>query len=344
MTQRIDIWVESAGLGHVTRQINLFEHLRACGADLRARFIIDERPATAEALRRAGHDFVTRDANLELALEKLRDEWVQEPPGVFVMDSVDHDLSPKAKQLLTSENVTTVVFMDDPGDRDVECDIQVNALPARSEASQKTGSSRSLRGVEYLILPPEYAHARKARESRPVGKCERGFVFFGGADLENFTTVFLDAVARTPRSVEWTLLMGPAFEHSAMAERRARDLSVSVSRHVDSMAEALLRSDIAVLAAGNTLSEAAATGTPAIALSQNPVQRENALFFTETCGVLDLGGPAADLASRLAVAIEQLAGDVKTRSEMSGRMLRTVDGLGGRRVADVILAEMNRRA
>lgn len=341
MTRRIDIWVESAGLGHVTRQINLFEHLRQSDDQLRARFIIDDRPATAAALDRAGHEYVVRAAGVESALESLAKEWLDDSPRTFIMDSVNHDLARNAKPLLAAERVTTVVFTDDPADRDIECDVQVNALPTASAPRKKTGSSQSLRGVEYLILPPDYAGAGEKRRSQPMERCERGFAFFGGADLEDFTSVFLEAAARSPQSVEWTLLLGPAYVHSAKAERRARELSISTVRHVDSMAETLLRADIAVLAAGNTLSEAAATGTPAIALSQNPVQRENAAFFATACGVLDLGELTADSESLLARAIEQLSAGADLRREMSGRMLRTVDGLGGRRVADVILAEMD---
>jgi spore coat polysaccharide biosynthesis predicted glycosyltransferase SpsG len=341
---RIDIWVESAGLGHVTRQINLMEHVRdrADMSKVRARFIVDEKAPTQEALRRVGHEFVQRDPDIEVAMRTLADEWMKDPPALFIMDSVNQDQRGNAHLLLTDDQVPSMVVIDDPADRDVECDLLVNALPALNATAPKALAGQSLRGVDYLILPKEYSELRATKARRDLAECANGFAFFGGADLENFTSVFLDAVSFQTPVKQWTLLVGPAYGDAEEVGKRIENenLPITMLRHVESMASALQDAQVAVLAAGNTLSEAAAIGTPAIVFSQNSVQAENAKYFARECGVVDLGTLATNSDERLADAINDLAYGPAERRAMSEAMMLTVDALGGRRIAEVLSTKL----
>lgn len=341
---RIDIWVQSAGLGHVTRQINLMGHLheRQDLLGVKPRFIVDANPATREAVARAGFDFVERDADDAAAFRALATEWGTSKPAAFILDSVDQDLNQNAHLVLADAGVFSVVIIDDPEDRDVECDLLINALPTSRPAAKKTKAKRAVRGVEYLILPAEYAAAREKNARRDLAECVSGFAFFGGADLEDFTSVFLHAIEKESPVKQWTLLAGPSYRNADKAAQRIteRGLPVTMVRHVDSMRSALASAHVAVLAAGNTLSEAAAVGTPAIALSQNPVQADNAAFFAREAGVLDLGRLADDSGAKLASALKQLAGSAERRRTMSEKMMAVVDGLGGRRIAELLAGEI----
>ncbi|MBA3657904.1 MAG: hypothetical protein H0W69_11195 [Gemmatimonadaceae bacterium] len=344
MSNRVDIWVESAGLGHVTRQVNLMAHL--CERDVMAmdvRFLIDDNPATRAVVEGAGHAHAIRDADDATAFQALFNEWKHSPPALFILDSVAMDKNPNASLALTHPAVTSVVFIDDPGDRDVECGLLVNALPSLDAPVQKLKARRALRGVEYLVLAREYSKGMTA--TRTFASCASGFAFFGGADLEDFTSVFLDALAAGAHVERWSLLLGPSYKHvDSVSERIDRDdLPVTVIRHVESMAEALRNADIAVLGSGNTLSEAAAVGTPAIVLSQNFVQAENAKFFATRSGIIDLGMLAPDSAPRLADAIASLSKDTRRREGMSEQMMKTVDGKGGKRIARLLAETLTGR-
>ncbi|MBA3656725.1 MAG: glycosyltransferase [Gemmatimonadaceae bacterium] len=340
MTQRIDIWVESAGLGHVTRQINLCAHLamRPGMQNLTPRFLVDDNPATQLVLARSGQEFSVRDPDVSKAFRALHADWSDTAPALFILDSVSHDLEGASGLALRHASVPSVVFIDDPSDRDVSCDLLVNALPTLGNPAEKRRARRAVRGVEYLVLPPEFSAARSASSSKDFSECSTGFAFFGGADLENFSAVFVDAITQRQSGIQWRLLLGPSYAHSDnLAERIAAvGRHVEVVRYVPSMAAQLAGADIVVLAAGNTLSEAAAVGAPAIVLSQNSVQAENAHFFAVRTGVVDCGSLVPDSAERLAQAIGSIAGDAQQRRAMSGDMMKTVDGEGGRRIAGLV--------
>lgn len=294
-------------------------------------------------LERAGHEFVVRSGDVTQAFENLLGAWSKSKPRMFILDSVDQDKNPSAAAVLTDPDVFSFVVIDDPVDRDVECDLLMNALPGKLP-ERKRQAGRYLRDTEFLILPVEYERLRERSSRREIGECRRGFAFFGGSDPENLTGVFLDSVAKGGAVQEWLLLLGPAnpFAAAAMQRVRREQLPVKIERYVPSMGETLLSADVAVLAAGNTVSEAAAVGTPVIALSHHEIQKHNAVFFEEAGGVVDMGLRAPHLSDRLAAAVSELASDVARRAKMSRSMLAVVDGLGGRRVAEIVAANLHR--
>lgn len=342
---RVDIWVESAGLGHVTRQLNLWRALeKISGAALSPRFLIDDHPATAEAIGREGISFEVRSSDLSAAFADLANQWRESPPAAFVLDSVNHDQIPESAGLLTDPRVYSVVVIDDPNDRSVECDLLINALPSiPASSSANAAGTRKLSGTEYLILARDFAEVRSRSEAREINECRQGFAFFGGADLEDFGSLFLDAISTRLPVKEWTLLLGPAYSHAdRVAERVERDYQqVTVVRQVENIAEALLEADLAVLAAGNTLAEAAAVGTPAVVFSQNSVQEENAAFFSRTCGVVDMGRRGSATPEMLCSAISDLASDTGRRRTISRALMQAVDTRGAARVAAIIAAGLN---
>jgi spore coat polysaccharide biosynthesis predicted glycosyltransferase SpsG len=341
----VDIWVESAGLGHVTRQLNLWRALeRNCGSGLSPRFLIDDHPATAEAVSREGLSFDVRSTDLSAAFAALANEWRESPPAAFVLDSVNHDQVPESALVLNDPRVYSVVVIDDPNDRSVDCDLLINALPSiPASSTRNSAGTRKLSGTEYLILASDFAEVRSRSEARTFQECNRGFAFFGGADLEDFGSLFLDAIS-TPFPVkEWTLLLGPAYSNAdRVSERVARDYPhVNVVRQVKNMAQSLLQADLAVLAAGNTLAEAAAVGTPSIVFSQNNVQEENAAFFSRTCGVVNIGRRGHATPEMLGSAVSDLASDSDRRRIISKALMQTVDSRGAARVAEIIAAGLN---
>jgi spore coat polysaccharide biosynthesis predicted glycosyltransferase SpsG len=290
-------------------------------------------------VERAGFRYDVRDREPAAAMRKLAKEWQASAPDVFVLDSVDQDKIPESAALLGNEKVYSVVVIDDPADRDVACDLLINALPSIPSRCGKSDGLSAFRisGTEHLILPDDFA-AERARAQRSVNRdCARGFAFFGGADLEDFTRDFIDAAANSRSSIEWTLLLGPSYVHAdEVLQKVSGNRLIRVQRHLPSMARVFSDSDIAVIAAGNTLAECAAAGTPLIALSQNEVQLANANFFEEACAVINLGRKRAGLADELRQSVEALAADPDRRAKMSKCLSARVDGLGAERIAKII--------
>lgn len=343
---RWDIWVESWGLGHVTRQINLIDYWRSVrGERGEFRFFVDHNAGTQAALQRAGHEFVVRAPSLDDAFAELAFEWSTNCPDLFILDTVAQDQTKAARKVLDNPDVFSIVFIDDPNDRDVECDLLVNALPPLHEWSPPRLATQKLRGVEYLILPTEFEEVRRSQPVASYQSCDNGFAFFGGSDPQNFTGVFLSAIALDSSVKHWTLLVGPSHPDAmGVAARIAElDLPVTVVRHVKSMAAALANADIAALAAGNTLWEAAALGVPSVAVSHNAIQAQNAAFFARHAGVADAGQLNADSAQTLSLAIREVATSPDRRRRMSESLRLLVDARGGKRMVEAINAALTKR-
>lgn len=344
---RWDIWVESWGLGHVTRQINLIDYWRAArGGDGEFRFFVDDNAGTQAALKRAGHDFVVRSASLDDAFASLAGEWSADRPDLFILDTVAQDQIPAARKVLDNRDVFSLVFIDDPKDRDVECDLLVNALPPLTQWAQPKLAREKVRGIEYLILPTEFEDVRRSQPARNFESCDRGVAFFGGSDPQNFSDVFLSAIALENSVKHWTLLVGPSHpDADGIAKRIEKlELPVSLVRYVKSMAAAFADADIAALAAGNTLWEAAAIGVPTIAVSHNPIQAQNATYFATHAGIADAGQLKADSAQMLSQAIRDVAASPEKRRRMSESLRLLVDARGGKRMVEMIGAALRNRA
>lgn len=98
----------------------------------------------------------------------------------------------------------------------------------------------------------------------------------------------------------------------------------------DSLAKLLSTADIAMVGAGQTMLEAAAAGTPTIAVPVAENQRRQVARLAE------LGGAVLSEADAVADEVEALARDVERRRALSRIAQEVVDGQGARRVAALV--------
>ena len=336
----IEIWAECDGLGHITRQINLARELQTRPAlqDGQIRFVVDAQPALQHLVRASGFPLVVRPGPLAEARAFMAARWQAQPPDIFILDSVRQDQDPHVAPLLRQPGVYSLAVIDDPRQRRVAADLVVNALPSLSGVpSPRPLDTVYCLGKDYFILAPEFSagHAQ-ARSIRPVA--QQGFIFFGGLDGNDFTSLALDAIARL-EGMAWTLLVGALYAGAAAVEARVRraGLPVRVVRQVPDMAQLLSEVDVALLAGGNSLIEAAALGTPTVAGCQNDIQYENARFFADRCGLPCLGRPGEFDAQAIRQAVQGLVRAADWRQALSQSLKREIDGQGARRVADALL-------
>jgi spore coat polysaccharide biosynthesis predicted glycosyltransferase SpsG len=340
--RQIHICVQTAGLGHITRAIGLAQWVRndPLLGGARILFFVDSHRAIQHEVLAHGFELAVRPDDPDETAKFIQARWEQEHPDIFVLDSVDYDTRPSFDPLLNSPSVLSTVIFDDPTNRVALADIVLNVLPTLTGASiPRRDDTRYLLGKDYFILAPEFAEYNLRTHTFPE-MARRGFAFFGGADGNNYSPIFLDAIARLD-GMEWTLLLGPLYPNAAAIEAkvRARHLPVRITRHVTNMARSLFEADLCVLAAGNNLVEAAAVGAPTIALSQNEIQFENAGFFARRCGLIHLGYRQFD-AENIRAAICELASNCKRRQAMSEQLKLAIDGLGAARVLEVVAAQL----
>lgn len=340
---QIEVWVQTAGLGHVTRELNFLKTLQQSETShtFQFHFFCDENKAIQSQIAENGFSCTTLPNNLDNASQIVEERWRTDAPDIFILDTVDYDQNLSVKGLLENKQVLTCAVIDDPLNRIVDADIVLNPHPALSDSLPPVeNKAQFLLGKDYFILAPEFAEYH-ARERFIDKECKNGFAFFGGLDGNDFTLDFLTAI-EAGTTIRWKCLIGPLYEkrERALAVVREKQLPVEIVEAIPSVADALFQADIAVIAAGNTLVEAAAVGTPCMALSQNEIQDENAQYFVRTANLPALGMPQQFTTAQLNNAIADFAALPEKRRELSQRLKAQVDGLGGERVAQVLLARL----
>jgi spore coat polysaccharide biosynthesis predicted glycosyltransferase SpsG len=174
-------------------------------------------------------------------------------------------------------------------------------------------------GPEYACLGREYWEPPAAG---PPASVDRIMVAAGGADPTNAASTICEAARRAVPAAEVVLALGPNARNVAPTE-------VVVVEAPASLRELLLEANLVVCAAGQTMVEAVATGTPCIALPVVSNQRPGAEMLAGL-GAVRLAEPRA---RRLRQAIMELAGDDGARRALSARGMECVDGRGALRIA-----------
>jgi spore coat polysaccharide biosynthesis predicted glycosyltransferase SpsG len=179
---------------------------------------------------------------------------------------------------------------------------------------------RGFSGLEYACLGRDYWQPPEPRIADAVGRI---LIAAGGADPTGAATGLCEAARLAVPGAEVTLVLGPQAPNGAPP-------GVTVLRAPPSLREPLLQADLIVTAAGQTMLEALASGTPCIALPLVPNQRSQTVSLAETGGVriVEPDDPEA-----LGEVIAELADDPGARRALSARGMESVDGRGAPRLA-----------
>jgi spore coat polysaccharide biosynthesis predicted glycosyltransferase SpsG len=149
----------------------------------------------------------------------------------------------------------------------------------------------------------------------------------GGGDPGGKGATLAERAARAIPTASVRLLRGPYTQGPAPA---GAELVSSPS----STADVLIDSDLVVTAAGQTLLEAAACGTPALLVPSAANQMGNARAMTEA-GAARLLGPSGDGLER---ELQRLTANRELRRRMARAAQAAVDGQGAARVAERLAA------
>ena len=168
-------------------------------------------------------------------------------------------------------------------------------------------------------------------------------VVSGGTDPVHFLPQFLELVAEQDawKGIHFTLIAGALDPDLPELKQRAEALgNVTISGPIPNLKETLQNSDLAITAAGTTLYELAATGTPGIcyALADNQIPNAEAFAKRELflfAGYIHIDGFSKET---LQAQLEQMR-DVSFRKKMSQRLQKLTDGRGAERIAQKLLAE-----
>lgn len=288
---------EGVGLGHLSRS-------SAVVAALEARAIQCHCLAygVSEPLRRDG-----------LTWTPLRD--TEALPGmhspVLVLDSYRID----AHALTRLASGRELVLMHDQGEPPSSTALIVSAsrTPARPEPPNR------LNGLAFVCLRPMFWGA-PARHDR--GRVQHILVSTGAGDPGGLSVGLAEAVASAMPEARVRLVQGPyapSFDPDG----------VEVVRAPDALLDELLAADLVVSAAGQTMLEAAALGTPCVAVVLADNQRRQAQLLSDVGAVelFDRPDPAS-----VAEAAAAIGDDADRRVALIRASQQAVDGFGALRV------------
>lgn len=231
-----------------------------------------------------------------------------------------------------------VLLFDDYGCFGEYCsDVVLNQnLGAREEMYlQRSEYTKLLLGTDYALLRPEFLGIDRFHE--PVRATNRLLVCMGGSDAENVTEKAIQAVAQVGGKMQTTVVVGSGNPHQEQLRGLAARLpGVRIQHNPANMAELMCEADLAVSAAGSTCWELAYLGVPMIVTAIAKNQEKNAQALSERGAAINLGWHENASLTEISNSIGQLAGDVVRRRAMSQAARNLVDGLGAKRVINVL--------
>lgn len=193
-----------------------------------------------------------------------------------------------------------------------------------------------LDGLQYNLLRDEFKNLPSKQIKDNVKEI---LLTAGGADFKNMTTKVINIFVESQllETFQLNVVIGSAFENiDEIYELSKKNNNIKTYYNPKSIAEIMIRSDIAITAAGSTVYELFATGTPSVAL----ITSNNQKIFIEELekeGLLVNGGMLEVL--DINILLEKLSYLIKkseNRIKMSHLTQQLLDGYGATRVVQDI--------
>lgn len=322
---------EHIGTGHVMRCKSIAEALAERGAEV----IFVTADHRGDSLL-GGFPSLCLDSdfrNMNQELPKLEELIRINKPSLILIDSY----SVTEKYFIELHRLVHTAYMDDlnAGFWNVDCLINYNIVATLYDYSRYEGTGTQ------LILEPLYAPLRNEfRAFQPHvirDKVSDILISAGGADPAMMTEKIIRTVCPAFCDTRFHFVIGslnPRIE--SIKKLSGRNIILHINER--NMSNFMRECDIAVSAAGSTLYELCACGTPTVTY----VLADNQIGAAEEFGRLGIMINAGDCRKNddiSTVIAEALRGMNKAvRAEMSAKMQSLVDGKGAGRIADVIIS------
>lgn len=189
-------------------------------------------------------------------------------------------------------------------------------------------------GCDYVPLRKSFANIKK----REIEKSAKEVLLLsGGTDPYHFLKSFLRL--RDERIDAWNEIKLVVIcgiyntDYKEIIENYAQDQQIEILINVSNIEHYMQRADVAISAAGTSLYELCACGTPTVCYTFAENQLENAKQF-DLDDVMIYAGDLRDESTMLSIInkTETLISDFSKRNELSRKMMQLVDGQGAFRI------------
>ncbi len=268
-------------------------------------------------------------------------DWLTDSTGVIqVMNSIEADatvwsfrrpLAPGVWEALETSCAFKVWLADMP-ERIPHVDLFIMPTLVKEWQRHPHEAKSALLGPSYMTLDPVFE-----AEPEPIhGRTRDVLLSLGGADRSHATL----RVLRALEGLSATVVIGPGFNHDQEVRRLASALRINVEEKPSGLRPLLICHRIVISAGGNTLCEAAASGTPALVAWEDPHERAAGTALEEAGGALVLGQGIALQPDKVREEIDRALRTPGLLDSMARAGRRLIDGKGAHRVVDAIRERM----
>ncbi|NLJ91294.1 MAG: hypothetical protein GX323_10415 [Clostridiales bacterium] len=263
---KIKIFTEGGkdiGLGHISRCCSLYDEVYGRGIDV---------------------EFVIYGdiSNLELLRERtvINDNWLSiDYLNNYIEDSdyciVDSYLASRDLYELISDKAKRALYIDDMARISYPSGIIVNPSLNTDNIIYPVNKKRNtyMLGYEYILIRTPFINAKRSNINKEV---KEALITMGGSDIRGLTLEVMNSICIFYPNIKFNIIVNDMFQNLDIIESRKLS-NTELYYNVDEglMSDLMIRSDIAITAAGQTIYELLSTSTPFIAIKIIENQNNN---------------------------------------------------------------------
>ena len=252
---------------------------------------------------------------------------------------VDHYALDKRWESVVRANCKKLMVIDDIADRQHDCDVLLDqnyyADMQTRYISKVPPHCQLLLGPRYALLREEFRTLREKIKVR-AGDVKKILVFFGGVDVDNCTSLALQALSELNITLQVNVVIGS--QHPNREQIKQVCITNGFICHVQTarMAELIAEADLAIGAGGSSSWERCCLGLPALLVAVAGNQIDIAKALDSIGGCYYLGEKDAVNSSSIQHSINELLVAPDQVLSISRQAFSLVDGLGVNRVSEAL--------
>jgi UDP-2,4-diacetamido-2,4,6-trideoxy-beta-L-altropyranose hydrolase len=309
------------GYGHIVRCSSLYNDLKNRGIDVQIIINGDEE------VKKVIGDKNYRISNW-LSISFLRQILNS---GMYAI--VDSYLAESEILSFISTNTKKTLFIDDNMRTIYPPGVVVNpSLYSKSLKYPKVSGIKYLLGNEYVILRESFLNSGRDFIRREITEI---LVTLGGSDIRNLTPEIIKSLMKKYPNLIINVIVGQGFNNIDEIESlKNKNINFLFNLNGEQMREIMLKSDIAISAAGQTIYELMKTETPFIPIQiiDNQENNVNGLLKFDLVNRV-LYSDSVNLKDELLLEL-QFLNRFENRLSLNKKMKGIIDGLGSKRIID----------
>lgn len=331
---------EKIATGHIMRCLSIADAASHQGEE--STFILADKQAE-KLVKKRGHCSIVLHSewnHLDYELEQMVSLIIKENIRVLLVDSyfvTEWYLGELRKH-------TNIIYLDDLNAFHYPVDTVLCYAPyySKFQFEEKYPDTDLLLGTKFIPLREEFRDCGRKEIKLEI---ESILILSGGSDWYDVMDRLLEKLDKRKYKRIYAICGIYYGKFDAIVEKYKAWPSVEMIRATDDIKYYMEIADVAISAAGSTLYELAAVGTPTISYVVADNQAENAIWL-ENKGIIRYAGDVRmdDIIGNIPGIIEREYESMEERKSRSARMQHLVDGKGAERVAKKLIekTEMKR--